>query len=139
MARRRPGRPGPGREARDEPRRDLDPQERAREAHPDRRPAPRPPLRRRGRTPSRSWSRGPAREAWKDFGLLQAFQRAQKKAGVAGWRVHDLRHFFATSLFRGGAAGPAVQQLLGYADLTTTARYSHLGQVDLEAAIAGLG
>jgi integrase len=40
--------------------------------------------------------------------LLKAFQRAQKKAGLSGWRFHDLRHFFVAELFRRGGSAPAV-------------------------------
>lgn len=56
-------------------------------------------------------------EPWGEFGLLLAFQRAQKKAGLSGWRFHDLRHAFVTALFRGGAPAPAVQALAGHADI----------------------
>lgn len=78
-------------------------------------------------------------EPWGEFGLLLAFQRAAKKAGVRGFRFHDLRHFFVTALFRGGAPAPAVQALAGHADITTTSRYAHLVQADLRDAVARLG
>jgi integrase len=77
-------------------------------------------------------------EPWGEFGLLLAFQRAQKKAGFSGWRFHDLRHAFVTALFRGGAPAPAVQALAGHADITTTSRYAHLVQADLREAVARL-
>jgi integrase len=77
-------------------------------------------------------------EQWGEFGLLQAFQRAQEKAGVSGFRFHDLRHYFVTQLFRGGAPAPAVQALAGHADLSTTQRYAHVDRADLRAAIGGL-
>lgn len=75
---------------------------------------------------------------WGEFGLLLAFQRAQKKAGLLGSRFHDLRHFFVTSLFRAGAPAPAVQALAGHADISTTSRHAHLVQADLWAAVARL-
>jgi site-specific recombinase XerD len=72
---------------------------------------------------------------WGEFGLLQAFHRAQEKAGLSGFRFHDLRHFFVTQLFRGGSSAPAVQALAGHASLTTTQRYAHVDRADLRAAI----
>jgi integrase len=75
-------------------------------------------------------------EPWKESGLLQAFRRAQKKAGIEGFRFHDLRHFFVTELFRGGGSAPAVQALAGHLHLTTTERYAHMVQRDLRATIA---
>jgi integrase len=75
-------------------------------------------------------------DPWKDSGLLQAFRRAQKKAGLEGFRFHDLRHFFVTELFRNGASAPAVQLLAGHLHMTTTERYAHITQSDLRATIA---
>jgi integrase len=75
---------------------------------------------------------------WKSYALRQAFVRVAKKAGIEGWRFHDLRHLFVTSLFRAGAPAPAVQALAGHAHLATTERYAHLVRVDLDDAIARL-
>jgi integrase len=76
---------------------------------------------------------------WGQHGLLQAFKRASARAGLEGWRFHDLRHFFVTSLFRCGAPAPAVQALAGHADLSTTQRYAHTTRADLRAAMDRLG
>jgi integrase len=75
---------------------------------------------------------------WCDFALNGAFGRAAKRVGLTGFRFHDLRHFFVTQLFRGGAPAPAVQALAGHADLATTQRYAHMIESDLRAAIARL-
>lgn len=75
---------------------------------------------------------------WKNYALRQAFQRVAKRAGIEGWRFHDLRHLFVTSLFRAGAPAPAVQALAGHAHLSTTERYAHLVRLDLDDAIARL-
>jgi integrase len=72
---------------------------------------------------------------WGEFGLRQAFHRDAERAGLEGWRFHDLRHYFVTSLFRGGAPAPAVQALAGHADLSTTQRYAHTTRADLRAAM----
>jgi integrase len=77
-------------------------------------------------------------EPWSEFTLALAFQRATKRAGLEGWRFHDLRHYFVTALFKSGAPAPTVQALAGHADLATTQRYAHVATLDLEAAIRRL-
>ena len=62
-------------------------------------------------------------------------RKSQDRAGKSGC-FHDLRHFFATELFRRGASAPVVQQLLGHRDLATTQRYADLVASDRRAAIA---
>lgn len=44
--------------------------------------------------------------------------------GSPDFRVHDLRHTFATILFDAGASAPDVQAVLGHSSLQVTERYS---------------
>lgn len=74
-------------------------------------------------------------KAWGTWGLGLAFERAQTRAGIEGFRFHDLRHFFVTQLFRDGAPAPAVQMLAGHHSLEVTQRYAHMVSTDLRVAI----
>jgi integrase len=48
-------------------------------------------------------------------------------AGLQGYRLHDLRHFYASSLIAAGCDVVTVQRALGHAKATTTLEtYSHL-------------
>lgn len=52
---------------------------------------------------------------------------AASRAGVAGVRLHDLRHFYASGLIAQGCDVVTVQRAMGHASATTTlSTYSHL-------------
>ena len=48
------------------------------------------------------------------------------EAGIAGLRVHDLRHSYASMLVSAGHGLPVIGALLGHSQVSTTARYAHL-------------
>jgi site-specific recombinase XerD len=50
---------------------------------------------------------------------------ARDAAGLAGLRVHDLRHAHASWLLAGGADLQVVKERLGHASIVTTQRYLH--------------
>lgn len=55
------------------------------------------------------------------------WKQAREGSGVAGVRLHDLRHFYASGLIANGCDVVTVQQALGHAKATTTLNtYSHL-------------
>jgi integrase len=71
--------------------------------------------------------------------LGEAWRRLQARLGLEPrWHYHQLRHFFATTLLRGGANVETLRQLLGHKDLAATSRYLHATGHDLVAAIAML-
>ena len=55
-----------------------------------------------------------------------SFRRILKEAGIEDFRIHDLRHTFASHMVQSGATLFEVQRALGHANTATTARYAHL-------------
>lgn len=68
-------------------------------------------------------------------GLQITFRRAVAAAGIANFRFHDNRHTAATRLLRAGGNLKTVQKLLRHEDITTTAKYSHVQDDDVLAAM----
>ena len=64
-------------------------------------------------------------------GVYQSFTSACKRAGIEGFRFHDLRHTAASYLAQAGANTFRVAQFLGHRDLSTVQRYAHLSEEEL--------
>lgn len=64
-----------------------------------------------------------------------SWNNARIRAGMSQFRIHDLRHSFASSLVNAGRSLYEVQELLGHADIKTTSRYAHLNRERLMAAV----
>lgn len=66
-------------------------------------------------------------------------QRASPIARLPHSRFHDLRHFFVTQCFAGGAGAPTVQQLAGHLHLSVTQRYAHAPEELMRQAVQVFG
>ena len=74
------------------------------------------------------------RRAFTSNGWTKHWQEALRKAEIADFKFHDLRHTAASRTTR--VAGiAAAQKLLGHADISTTQRYSHVQMDDLLKAM----
>jgi integrase len=67
-----------------------------------------------------------------------AFVRAVRRAGIEDFRLHDLRHTFSSYQTMAGTPQRGLQSLLGHKDCRMTARYSHLSDAYLKAAVANV-
>jgi len=68
--------------------------------------------------------------------IFNAWNTARNKADLAGLRIHDLRHSFASALVNHGVPIYDVQKLLGHQSIKTTERYSHLSPERLRQSAA---
>lgn len=59
---------------------------------------------------------------------------ALKHTGLKDLRIHDLRHFFASTLVNKGVSLEITGKLLGQSNLTTTSGYSHYANETLKSA-----
>ena len=67
-----------------------------------------------------------------------AFRRAPRRAGIADFRFHDLRHDFASQLVMKGANLRTIEAICGWKDPRTAARYQHVNTAALHEAVARL-
>jgi integrase len=67
--------------------------------------------------------------------IKHAFQSARHAAGLPEVHLHDLRHSAASAMVGAGVDLYAVGKVLGHANVSSTARYSHLANDTLLAAV----
>lgn len=67
--------------------------------------------------------------------IKHGWQTARDTAGLPGLRIHDLRHSAASFMVNSGVDLFAVGKVLGHANVASTARYSHLANDTLLAAV----
>jgi integrase len=76
----------------------------------------------------------------KPVSLRTPWETALRRAGIDGFRWHDLRHSAASFLAKGGASLLEIGAVLGHKSANTTKRYSHLTEThtaDLVRTMAG--
>jgi integrase len=66
------------------------------------------------------------------------WRRVREALGLADFRLHDLRHTYATKLVRKGVPLIDVSKLLGHSTLRMTLRYAFLALDELDAAVDAL-
>jgi integrase len=67
-----------------------------------------------------------------------AWSHVLARAGIAGFRWHDLRHHFASRLVQAGAPLNTVRDLLGHTSVAMSLRYAHLAPDQRCDAVARL-
>lgn len=70
--------------------------------------------------------------------LQKGFVAACARAGIENFRIHDLRHTFASWLVMDGVSLYVVKDLLGHSSITVTERYAHLSPDQGRAAVQKL-
>jgi len=82
----------------------------------------------------------PGREAGKPLvDIKTGWRELVKDAKITGFRIHDLRHSFASRLVQAGVDLNTTRELLGHRDITMTLRYAHLAPEHRAAAVAKIG
>jgi integrase len=66
--------------------------------------------------------------------INKVWYRIRNAADLEDFRLHDLRHSFASTLVNAGHSLYEVQQALGHSDPKVTMRYSHLSKATLQEA-----
>jgi integrase len=70
--------------------------------------------------------------------LRKKFSQALRWAEVPFFRVHDMRHTFASHLAMRGVPLYTIAHLLGHSSIETTKRYAHLAPENLATAVQSL-
>lgn len=68
--------------------------------------------------------------------IKTAFNKVIEDAKILNFRLHDLRHTFASNLVMKGVPLNTVRELLGHGDIKMTLRYAHLSHDNLAQAIS---
>ena len=84
------------------------------------------PARRADRPRNRDW-------------LVPVWCRVRAEAGLPDFRIHDLRHAYATLALRRGESVLAIGKLLGHASPQTTLKYTHLADAMVREAAETVG
>jgi len=68
--------------------------------------------------------------------IKSTWYRIRDRAGIdPAWRMHDLRHAYASRLAAAGVPGAVLQHLMGHASYQTTQRYVHANRQAMREAV----
>jgi integrase len=67
-----------------------------------------------------------------------SFESACRRANIANFRFHDLRHTCAAWLIQAGVSITQVRDVLGHSTVAMTEKYAHLAPENARAAVAVL-
>lgn len=68
--------------------------------------------------------------------VKDTWKRICEAGGISGWRIHDLRHAFASYAANSGKSLPIIGKILGHSQASTTSRYAHLAENPVAQAAA---
>jgi integrase len=68
-------------------------------------------------------------------GTKSAWERLRADAGVTDFRFHDFRHDFGSKLLRETGNVKLVMKAMNHRDIKSTARYAHVNDADVAAAV----
>ena len=68
--------------------------------------------------------------------VKDTWKRLLEASGLEGWRIHDLRHAFASAAASSGKSLPIIGKILGHTQAATTSRYAHLSDNPVATAAA---
>jgi integrase len=77
----------------------------------------------------------PNKTGKRPVGIREAWEYAVKRADVADFRFHDLRHTFASYLAMNGASLLEIAEVLGHKTLAMVKRYAHLSEAHTRGVV----
>ena len=67
--------------------------------------------------------------------IKKAWATVLKHAGISDFKIHDLRHTFASQMLMAGASLSDIASIVGHTDPRMTSRYAHLSREHLKSAL----
>lgn len=88
------------------------------------------------RIPDNPWVFPGKKKGSRQRNIQDSWGRVRERAGLAGVRLHDLRHSYASRALALGESLSMIGELLGHRKVQTTARYAHLARDSVRTSTA---